>query len=360
MYQYNRNIPPAYRFQYGYYQFMDHFFGRERSFKWHEKSRRKLYTKLHNKLKQEGVKGQIRPIERVKGLSIKDLKKNYIRKGIPVVLEGAAKDWDCVKQWDLDFFKNHYGHEEVVIVDHEAIEADYRRITMKDVIDGIREKNGEYYRFYPLLQRHPERIKDFDYNWLLKARHSYTVDEEFEIFIGGKGTMTPLHNAFSSNLFVQVYGEKEWILYPHYYTMILDPDPVDNVYRSVSGRQGSIYNSFDPDHKAHPLFEYMDGIHVHLKPGDVFYNPPYMWHTVENPTDSIGVGYRWFNPAHCWSMSPLYFSLDLFASNPSIWKSLKLIKTDTNLIQIAQTGRLEQFLEEERQKKDSFYKKVKI
>jgi len=345
------------RLRYGYYQTMDHFFGRERSFRWHEKSRRKFYNKLHQRLKDEGVLGKTTPIPRVKGIGSKELKKNYINKGIPVVVEGGAKDWACVKEWSLDYFKEKYGEEEIILVDHEAIEAGFERLSLSEVIDGIREKNGKYYRFYPLLQRHPEHIKDFDYDWLLKARQKPNYDDEFEVFIGGEGTVTPFHNAFSSNLFTQVYGQKEWVIYPPYYTAIFDPDPAQNVYRSTSSRQGGMYSPFDDSAKDHPLFKYMDGMHTVLNPGDVLYNPPYWWHTVRNTSDSIGVGYRWFPLMHCWWASPLYFSLDLCATNPSIWKSLRLIQTDTNLIHLAQTGKLDAFLAEEKAKKESWYHK---
>ena len=356
---YNRqHLRRGERLRYGYYQILDHFFGRDRVFRWHNKSRRKLYQKAHERLKASGHVGKLIPIERRTDLTLKELKRDYIRKGIPVVWEGAAKDWPCVKEWSLDYFKDRYGHEEIVMVDHEAIESDFERLTLGDVINEIREETGRYYRFYPLIQRHPEHIKDFDYEWLLKARTRGTMDDEFEVFIGGKNTHTPLHNAFSANLFTQVYGEKEWVLYHPNYTMIQDPDPVENVYRSASSRQGGIFNPFKEDFSKHPLYKYIDGVKVHLKPGDVLFNPPYWWHCVTNPTDSIGVGYRWFAPAYVWRQSPLYFSLDLCATNPSIWKSLKLIKTDTNLIQLAQTGRLEAFLEAEKKKENSPYKQT--
>jgi len=274
-----------------------------------------------------------------------------------VVIEGGAKDWNCVKTWSIDFFRERYGHEEILLVDHTQIEAEYETPTLGDVLGGPGEDIKKYCRFYPLIQRHPEHIKDFDYDWLLKCRHRVTYDDEFEIFMGGANSYTPLHNAFSCNLFVQAYGEKVWTIYSPYYSMVFDPDPAENVYRSVSARQGSVFNPFEPDFEANPLFRYIDGLKVHLKPGDIFYNPPFWWHAVENPTDSIGVGYRWFAPFYSYRMAPLYFTLDLFARNPSIWKCLDLIKTDTNLIQLAQTGRLDQFLEEQRQKGNPHYQR---
>ncbi len=340
------------RFQYGYYQFLDHFLGRERTFRLHNSSRRKLYKNIHDRLKLKGEVGQTFEIERRKDLSLDEFKNHYIKKGIPVVLEGKAKEWNCVKEWSIEHFKNLYGDEEILFVNHEAIEDPYERILLKDVLDGIREGKGKYYRFYPLLQRHPEHIKDFDYDWILKARHKFTVGDNFQVFIGGKDSYTPLHNAFSCNIFTQAYGQKEWYLYPPEYSLVFDPDPAQNIYRSISFRQGGIFNPFDPDYDKFPLFRYLDRIHVMLNAGDVFYNPPYWWHAVKNPSDSIGVGYRWLPPHHCFKIAPLYFFLDLCATNPTLLGSMKLAKTDINLIQLAQTGRLDEYLEKRKKNQD--------
>jgi hypothetical protein len=348
----HRGLSKKQKLQYGYYQFLDHFLGRDRVFRMHNKSRRKLFSGIHQSLKQKG-EGKILPVPRRKDLSIEEFRSYYVKHAIPVVLEGKAKDWKCSQEWSLSYFSDLHGKDEIVHVDHTKIEAEFERLTLKDVIDNIRGGGSKYYRFYPLLQKHPEHIRDFDYNWLLACRHKWTFGENFQVFMGGKGSYTPLHNASSCNLFTQAYGEKEWILYPSYYTPILDPDPAQNIYRNTSYAQGFPFNPFEPDYDAYPLFRYIDGYRVHLKPGDVLWNPPYYWHAVRNLTDSIGVGYRWLPPHYCFKQEPLYFFLDLFVRNPSLWQSYKLAHTDINLIQLAQTGRLEAFLQQEKERSEA-------
>ena len=341
----NRIFTNSERVKYGYYQYMDRLFSRERVFKWHYNSRRKLFSNLHKRLKNKGNKGKVIPIKRVKSITEKEFQKNYIQKGIPVVIEGGAKDWSCVKNWDLDYFKNLYGDEKILLVDHEKIESAYEDITLREVLDNIQNDNNKYYRFYPLLTRHPEHIKDFDYNWILKCRNKIAWNENFQVFIGGENSYTPLHNASANNIFTQAHGTKEWYLYHPYYTMIFDPDPAQNVYRNASYRQGGkVYNPFEPDFKTHPLFEYIDTVHVILEEGDLLYNPPYWWHAVRNLSDSIGVGYRWLSPMQSFKTAPVYFSLDMTVVNPTIWKSNLLAKEDINLIHLAQTGQLEKYL----------------
>ena len=347
MYAFRRNIKPAQRFEDGIYQILDHFFGRARVFKIVGKRRRTFYKNVHATLKASG-EGKIIPIERRTDLSLKEFKDHYVKKGIPVILEGAAKNWDCANKWSLGYFKDLHGKDEILLVNQEIVGYPYEKTTLGDVIDNIRAGGKKYYRFYPLLDKHPEHINDFDYKWLLERCDKIKTFESFQLFIGGKNTITSFHNAASSNLFVQAYGEKKWVLYSHYYSMIFDPDPVRNIYRHGPHKtEKGPYDPFNPNYDyPYTLFKYIDGYEVHLKPGDVLWNPPFYWHAVKNQTDSIGVGFRWFAPFNALKIAPLYMCLDFFARNPPIWKGYKLANKDFNLVNLAETGKLQEFLKE--------------
>ncbi len=353
-----RNIPFGFRFKYGTYQWFDHFFGRKTLFK----DRSKYFERLEKVLKEKG-ESELKPIERRTDLSKTEFLNHYVAKGIPVVMEGAAKDWDCVSTWSPQYFKDLYGEDDIVLVDQNNSDYPYELIKLKDVIDNMQAGGSKYYRFYPLLSRHPERLKDFDYNWLKERRTRPLVFDSFQVFMGGRGTYTPLHNANQGNLFVQVYGEKKWVLYSHYYTPIIDPSPARNLYRNAPAKiDAGIFNPFEPDHKSpYHLYKYMEGISVHLKPGDVFWNPPFYWHAVQNPTDSIGVGYRWLSPLNAYRRSPLYFSLDMMSFRPPIWKSIGLYKKDLNTLHLAEVRKLQEAkkkIEEQEVKKAA--KKAKV
>lgn len=337
------------RFEYGIYQLMDHFLSRRIAFSLTAATRRRLYRRVRQNLEKSG-EGKVLPIERVKNISIENLQKDYIEKGIPVVIDGGAKDWDCVKKWSLEYFKNLHGKDEILVVDSKHIDAAYEKITLADLIDNIREGGTKYYRFYPLLSEHPEHLADFDYNWLKKAKHEKTWFEAFQVFIGGKDTESPLHNAMAPNLFVQVYGEKRWSLISPKHSLIVDPDPIRNIYRGAPFRKNNYpFNPFDPDYeKPYELFKYVDRYDFVLKPGDILWNPPFWWHAVVNQSDSIGVGYRWVpKNSYCFRQNFLYSFLDHFAMKPPIWKGYKLSKKDTNLVHLAEDGRLEAYLKKQ-------------
>jgi lysine-specific demethylase 8 len=349
---YSKPFTARQRFHYGVYQVLDHFFGRRRVARRFQKQRQQLFRGIIETLSQHG-EGRVLQVDRRKNLSQKEFWEEYVKKGLPVVFEGAAKEWPCCQNWSLDYFKELHGDDKIVMVDNNTIENDYESTTLAEVIDNIRSGGDKYYRFYPLLYRHPEHIRDFDFKWLQQHSHKTKAGQAFQVFIGGKGRVTPIHSALSCNLFTQAYGEKKWVLYPNYYTPVIDPEPARNLYRSAPVKtELGCFDPFNPNYDPpYGLYKYIDSYEVHLKQGDVLWNPPYFWHAVTNLTDSIGVGYRWVPPFYCMQRAPLYAFLDMFGMNPPIWKSWGLSKKDFNLVQLAETGRLDQYLKEQKKHK---------
>lgn len=141
-----------------------------------------------------------------------------------------------------------HDEDEIVIVNQIDITEPYQKMTLKELIEGINKGKGQYYRFYPLLERHPKHILDFDYKWLIERRNKFTLIDSFQVFIGGDKSITNIHNASQSNLFTQVEGEKEWRFYHHLNTAIIDPAPARNVYREApyNAKEGP-FDSFNLD-----------------------------------------------------------------------------------------------------------------
>jgi hypothetical protein len=343
-----KNIPFKYRFKYGWLQLLDKCLGRDKGVKLTKKSRVLLFKKLYTHLKKTG-EGKEFDVERVSNISLKDFKKNYVAKGRPVVLEGLANDWDCVKNWSLDYFDKLHGDDEITIVANDLNETPFEILKLSEVLQDIKKGGSKYYRFYPLLKEHPEHIKDFDYTWLRKAKNRISFWEQFQVFIGGKGTSTPVHNAMASNIFVQAFGQKEWILYPPSMSIIIDPEPGINFHRGAPFKTTKgPFNPFIPDFDPpYTLYKYIDKIKVKLEPGDVFYNPPHYWHGVQNPTDSIGIGYRWLSIKSSFKSSPWYTFLDLIDApfNKNIYLNMK---KDYNLVHLKEMGTYKDYLKKKR------------
>lgn len=318
-----REVKKTYRLVYGALQVLDKLLGRKLGKKLTPRMRKYLYRKIEEQLKKKG-KRQIINVERISNISATNLKKNYINKGIPLVIEGGASEWECCKSWSLDYFKDLHGEDEVTIVGNDPSEEGFEIIKLKDVINNLNSGLKKYLRFYPILTEHPEHVKDFDLSWLRNAKGKWKVYEKFQMFIGGEGSKTPMHNAMACNLFIQVYGEKEWMLYPPEVSCVVDPSPGKNFHRSApfktkEGTFDPFTTDFDPPYH---LYEYLDVLKVHLKPGDIFYNPPHYWHAVQNPSDSIGIGYRWLSSSLSFKSAPFYTLLDLISApfNKHIYK----------------------------------------
>jgi hypothetical protein len=344
-----KNITRSRRFEYGIYQILDQFLGKKRVARFLGGRRNAFSANLLIALKNTG-EGKAIPIERRKDLSIEEFNNHYRKRGIPVVMEGVANNWDCVKNWSFEYFKKLHGNDIIALTGYQLKDI-YETTTLGEVIDNIRSGGSKYYRFYPLLVRHPEHIKDFDYKWLLERKNPLTWFESWQVFMGGKDTVTNIHSENQCNLYVQAVGEKKWVLYPNYYTMVLDPNPVRNVYRNPGTKsEKGPFDPFAPDYTNYPEYQYIDRYETILKPGDVLFNPCFSWHTVKNNSDSIGVGYRWVTPLYAFKLSPLYAFLDLCAMHPPFWKAYKLYIEDTNQVRLAEAGKLESYLKEKSEK----------
>jgi len=317
------DIKKRYRLIYGVCQLLDKIVGRSIGKKLTPRTRKYIYDKVESDLKSKG-KRTITRIESTSNITAANLKKNYIDKGIPVVAKGAALEWDCCKNWSLDYFSKLYGEKEVTIVGNDTGENSFEVIKLKDVINNLNSETKKYLRFYPFLTQHPEHVNDFDLNWLRKAKGRWKTWEKFQMFIGGEKSGTPMHNAMASNLFIQVFGSKDWILYPPEVSMIVDPSPGKNFHRSApfkseDGPFDPFKSEFDPPYH---LYENVDAFRVLLEPGDILYNPPHYWHAIQNPTDSIGIGYRWLSTSQSFKTAPFYTILDILAApfNKHIYK----------------------------------------
>lgn len=320
------------RATYNFFQILDHFLGRPIVVKLLGGIRYRAFKSISKALIKKG-KGQLISIEYRENLSEKEFKEYYLKRGIPVVLKGAARNWESVKKWDLNHIRELHGEDEVPIIHATDSTKDIEMSSLKELIGRLQAGDKTpYFRYYNLMTKHPEHLKEIDLDWIKGYVHEKRYFESFQAFLGGLDTRTELHNAHISNFFVQIHGVKEWILYPNYFVPFIDPPSTFNgIYRTTPIRSGGKpFNPFKPDYKGYPFFKYLDGYKVRLEPGDVLYNPPHMWHAVYNRTETIGLGYRWVNFRDAFTTSPVYYLLDLLAYRPNYFKALKMTRKDAN------------------------------
>ena len=90
------------RRSYQRWRILDHLLSKELPAKRYLSQRDKIIQMFLSKKENEVTENKVQEVDRIVNISEKDLKQNYLDKGVPVVMEGRAKNWKCVKQWSLE------------------------------------------------------------------------------------------------------------------------------------------------------------------------------------------------------------------------------------------------------------------
>lgn len=280
-------------------------------------------------------RGQVFQVDRVKAadLSPEEFRRHYLGQGVPLLIEGAAKEWACARQWGFDQFRARYGHEKIKLVQRKGLSdddyIDEREFTEElgfgEFLDQVLSGGRKYMRFSPLLEKFPELRHDFDASFFRKMSGN-RLGVTYQLFIGGAGTFTPLHNAMTPFFFVNVTGVKRWALIPTHYLAILDPDADGFGYNHTEADLDA------PDLERFPGFDCIDRLETVMQPGDVLYNPSWMWHCVKNEAPTIGVRCGFIHPKGMVEESLTLTFIRLFAArNPTMLEALYYAVVKPNL-----------------------------
>ena len=284
------------------------------------------------------------PVERRQNLSEKEFVKNYLHKGIPVVFDGEAQSWPCTGKWDLNFLRDSYGDEEFSLIDSTGlVESELntaegktdsvlvKKIKAREFVDSIRQGVKNYLRGCPILEMRPELLNDLNLDWLARYRRCL-LGVSYQTFLGAAGRTTPIHNETTAFFFVLAEGEKKWTLCPVSETVLINPAPEGRGYNfsKVSTRK--------IDSGAYPGFEFVTKYVCDMKKGDILFVPAWMWHEVENLSESWALSYR-FTYLRGFLRYPGFAFIRVFLAKPSFLETLyysffrsDMSKRDKNLL----------------------------
>jgi hypothetical protein len=170
---------------------------------------------------------------------------------------------------------------------------------MADFIDMMLTSTAENPAPYPynfdVKKVFPELMQDFlpeiiygtidRINHKLMPRTLLNGTVLYEIFFGGKGSSFPyLHfdALFMHTQITQVYGSKDFIMYP--------PEQTPNMYPYPDNPKFSQVNFLDPDHEKFPLFKEAVSIEFTLQEGETLLFPSGWWHTTKITEPCISLG----------------------------------------------------------------------
>lgn len=246
----------------------------------------------------------MRALKRTSFVSFEQLFEDYLTNCRPVLLE---KDFanDRLFSWTPDNLKTRIGHAIVKI--NSASKGEYHLdqakggfveapvyMKFRDFVDNKIHSGSYYLQQTSITEAFPELIDDIPYRELLEP----SLIKVMNIWIGGAGTITPLHYDFANNFFIQCFGQKKVILYEAWQTPYLYPYEVQHNLHPYVSR----LDIHRPDLEAFPEFSKADPIEIILQPGDVLFMPSTTWHQVESESISISVNiwFRQFDFQYTW------------------------------------------------------------
>jgi lysine-specific demethylase 8 len=286
-------------------------------------TRPERWTRLHDRLVTETADrpdGTVTPVDRIRNLSVEEFYERYFVTGRPVVLEGAAADWPAIKKWSPDYLLQRCGDDEIEVLDgqhwkvsrtHAAVVTTAEtKVQVRELISNVKSGGAWYGSFLELLDKYADLRNDLDLSFVGRYGHAsprlpWQTNVLAKMYVGGPGTSTSFHCAGVSNLYVQAYGRKKWVLVQPEYSPFMYPA----AQRGINWQSRVDFRA--PDYSTCPLYRLVDRKETILEAGDVLWNPPFVWHGVANVTESIAVSLWWVNVTRGFSNNALLAALTL-------------------------------------------------
>ncbi len=217
----------------------------------------------------------------------------YVKRNLPVVVEGAGQAVPAMHKWTPEFFKEQFGPKRVNITYAE-------KMTFNAFIDAVlasREDAPGPYMYRLFIGPHlPELLPDLDppnpYAFPrrlaspLMLRPWRRPDGYLKLLIGGTGGRFPTLHYDGENAHAtvtEIHGDKEFILYA----------PEDSSYlypKADVPNQSRLPDVRHVDLARFPLFPKATPYRTVLHPGDMVFIPSRWWHTARALSPSISIG----------------------------------------------------------------------
>jgi Cupin-like domain len=228
-------------------------------------------------------------VPRVSNLSQADFLRDYYATNRPVIIEDVVKDWPAVTKWNLAYFKERFGAEQVryqsgrssddhrdSFVDHSVTGslADYI-----DLIDHC-ETNHHYLIAHDRLLDRPAFQPLFD-DIRFDARYFDGDNYAKRVFLwlGPKGSTTPLHRDLGNVFFAQIHGRKNVKLVPS--------KQMHLVYNETGYHSEADFENLSLEN--YPLLRRAFVMEEVIHPGELLFIPVGWWHFVKALDISVTV-----------------------------------------------------------------------
>lgn len=240
----------------------------------------------------------------------------------PILITNIYEVFPNLEEWTPNFLDKKIGDTVVkvntsdnnVFVDYELpLEINLKDYSKKIATNKINTGRKMYLSALNIDQNFPDLKKDIQFDSLLPQNKL-----AFKwLWYGTKGTTTGLHYDSNDNFFMQLYGQKRWLMTEPYSTLNLHP-------RSSLSKRPAIsdFNPLVPDFEKFHKSQRVKFYDLIMDPGTVLYVPAFWWHQVESCSTVISVNI-WCKTSMIKMNWGFVHLLPLFIKNlPSIIKNL--------------------------------------
>jgi hypothetical protein len=232
-------------------------------------------------------------------------------KAVPVILKDAFTHWPANELWNPAYFlrKTLNGHRIVPVEigrSYTDVGWSQRMMPFLEFLTSylLPEKPAEigYLAQHDLFHQIPDlrddiSIPDYCYTSPPENKTQATVetltDPLLNIWLGPKGTQTPLHTDPYHNILCQVVGYKYIRLYSPAESEKMYPRGVDDKGVSMENTSNVDLSNAEEIRSHYPDFEQAEYVECILGPGEALYVPVGWWHYVESLTTAISVSFWW-------------------------------------------------------------------
>jgi putative sterol carrier protein len=234
-------------------------------------------------------------------VTVNEFRNNYLLEGIPLIVSDALQDWplfNMSREESLRHFAELQGitrHGDYVKKTFST-DRDFRSTSMADFIASLEQPASKGADGQP-----PAYMGNNILPAQLMAQINYPPYFERSLYIapriwiGPKGTLTPLHRDDTDNLFAQVWGQKSFILAAPHHRAALGTWSTS----PKGGLDGCDFNPDAPDYQRFPHARDITFLRIVLQAGDLLFLPEGWFHQVESVSTSLSVNF-WVNSRRGW------------------------------------------------------------